>query len=198
MIITFCPFQLLRRWSGSRTCSGWSDHPLWQSLFEPVSTCKFIYMKIFEKTKTWCYGDQKTNSGWRVQVFQKWLSPRISGKKLDYFQLENVFSSSEDQDLTSVNHPCSMSYERLKDQKILLWYCWVDNWPFQNSAGNWGEFQMLTNRQTDTITWKIMLRLVIWPSMMLLGWTETKLWTLKYASKSIQASLILRQRPPKP
>ena len=42
-----------------------------------------------------------------------------------------------------------------------------------------------------------MLRLVIWPSMTLLGWTETKLWTLKYGSKSIQTSLILRQRPPK-
>ena len=33
---------------------------------------------------------------------------------------------------------------------------------------------------------------------MLLGWTETKLWTLKHGSKSIQTSLILRQRPPKP
>ena len=43
-----------------------------------------------------------------------------------------------------------------------------------------------------------MLRLVIWSSMMLLGWTETKLWTLKYGSKSIQTSLILRQHPPKP
>ena len=43
-----------------------------------------------------------------------------------------------------------------------------------------------------------MLRLIIWPSMTLLGWTETKLWTLKYGSKSIQTSLILRQRPPKP
>ena len=43
-----------------------------------------------------------------------------------------------------------------------------------------------------------MLRLVIWPSMMLLGWTETKLWTLKYGSKSIWTSLILRKRPPKP
>ena len=43
-----------------------------------------------------------------------------------------------------------------------------------------------------------MLRLVIWQSMMLLGWTETELWTLKYSSKSIQTSLILRQRPPKP
>ena len=46
-----------------------------------------------------------------------------------------------------------------------------------------------------------MLRLqrsVIWPTMILLGWTETKLWTLKYGSKSIQTSLILRQRPPKP
>ena len=32
---------------------------------------------------------------------------------------------------------------------------------------------------------------------MLLGWTETKLWTLKYGSKSIQTSLILGQRPPK-
>ena len=42
-----------------------------------------------------------------------------------------------------------------------------------------------------------MLRLVIWPSMTLLGWTETKLWTLKYGSKSIQTSLILRQCPPK-
>ena len=43
----------------------------------------------------------------------------------------------------------------------------------------------------------MMLRLVIWPSMMLLGWTETKLWTLKYGSKSIQTSLILRKRSPK-
>ena len=43
-----------------------------------------------------------------------------------------------------------------------------------------------------------MLRLVIWPSIMLLGWTETKLWTLKYGSKSIQTSLILRKRPPTP
>ena len=42
-----------------------------------------------------------------------------------------------------------------------------------------------------------MLRLVIWPSMMLLGWTETKLWTLKYGSKSIQTYVIVRQRPPK-
>ena len=42
-----------------------------------------------------------------------------------------------------------------------------------------------------------MFRLVIWPSMTLLGWTETKLWTLKYGSKSIQTSLILTQRPPK-
>ena len=42
-----------------------------------------------------------------------------------------------------------------------------------------------------------MSRLIIWPSMMLLGWTDTKLWTLKYGSKSIQTSLILRQRPPK-
>ena len=33
---------------------------------------------------------------------------------------------------------------------------------------------------------------------MLLGWTETKLWTLKYGLKSIQTSLILRKRPPKP
>ena len=32
-------------------------------------------------------------------------------------------------------------------------------------------------------------------SMTLLGWTETKLWTLKYGSKSIQTSLIFRQRP---
>ena len=58
-----------------------------------------------------------------------------------------------------------------------------DNWPFRNSAGNWSEFQILTNRLTDTTTWKIMLRLVIWSSMMLLGWTETKLWTLKYCFK---------------
>ena len=44
-----------------------------------------------------------------------------------------------------------------------------------------------------------MLRLVVWPSIMLLGWTETELWTLKYGSESIQTSrLILRQRPPKP
>ena len=42
-----------------------------------------------------------------------------------------------------------------------------------------------------------MLRLIIWLSLMLLGWTETKLWTLKYGSKSIQTSLILRQHPPK-
>ena len=43
-----------------------------------------------------------------------------------------------------------------------------------------------------------MSRLIIWSGMMLLGWTETKLWTLKYGSKSIQTSLILRQSPPKP
>ena len=43
-----------------------------------------------------------------------------------------------------------------------------------------------------------MFRLVIWPSMMLLGWTKTKLWSLKYGSKSIQTSLTLRKRPPKP
>ena len=43
-----------------------------------------------------------------------------------------------------------------------------------------------------------MSRLITWPSMMLLGWAETKLWTLKYGSKSIQTSLILRQCPPKP
>ena len=42
-----------------------------------------------------------------------------------------------------------------------------------------------------------MSRSIIWPSMMRLGWTETKLWTLKRCSKSIQTSLILRQRPPK-
>ena len=30
-----------------------------------------------------------------------------------------------------------------------------------------------------------------------LGWTETKLWTLKYGSKSIQTSLMLRQSAPK-
>ena len=34
--------------------------------------------------------------------------------------------------------------------------------------------------------------------MMILGRTETKLWTLKYGSKSIQTSLISRERPPKP
>ena len=33
---------------------------------------------------------------------------------------------------------------------------------------------------------------------MFLRRTETKLWTLKYGSKHIQTSLILRQRPPKP
>ena len=43
-----------------------------------------------------------------------------------------------------------------------------------------------------------MSRLIIWPSMMLLGRAETKLRTLKYGSKPIQTSLILRQRPPKP
>ena len=43
-----------------------------------------------------------------------------------------------------------------------------------------------------------MSRLIIWPRVMLLGWTETKLWALKHGSKSIQTSLILRQRPPKP
>ena len=43
-----------------------------------------------------------------------------------------------------------------------------------------------------------MLSLVIWPNMMLLGWTETELWTLKNGSKSIQTSLIMRQRPLKP
>ena len=53
----------------------------------------------------------------------------------------------------------------------------------------------------QSINWhhhiKVMSRLIIWPRMMLLGWTETKLWTLKYGSKSIQMSLILRQCPPK-
>ena len=43
-----------------------------------------------------------------------------------------------------------------------------------------------------------MSRLIIWPSMVLLGWIETKLWTLKHGSKSLQTSLIFRQRPPKP
>ena len=43
-----------------------------------------------------------------------------------------------------------------------------------------------------------MSRLIFWPIMMLLGWAETKLWTLKHGSKSIQTSLILRQHPPKP
>ena len=45
-----------------------------------------------------------------------------------------------------------------------------------------------------------MLRLVIWlwPSIMLLGWTKTRLWTLEYGTKSKQTSLVLRQRPPKP
>ena len=48
-------------------------------------------------------------------------------------------------------------------------------------------------------TLKIMSRLVIWPSMMLLGWTETNLWTLKYyGSKSIQTSLLWKKCPPKP
>ena len=42
-----------------------------------------------------------------------------------------------------------------------------------------------------------MLRLVIWPSIVVLGWTETKLWTLKYRSKSIQTFLISSKRPPK-
>ena len=41
-----------------------------------------------------------------------------------------------------------------------------------------------------------MLRLVIWLSAMLLGWTETKLWTLKYGSKFVQTCLIFRQPPP--
>ena len=58
------------------------------------------------------------------------------------------------------------------------------NWLFWNSAGNWGEFQILTNRQTDTTTGKIMLRLVIWPSMMLYQVMELEIW--------------LRQPPPKP
>ena len=41
------------------------------------------------------------------------------------------------------------------------------NWPFRNSAGNLGKFQIITNRWTDTTTWKIMLRLVLCgPSMM--------------------------------
>ena len=43
-----------------------------------------------------------------------------------------------------------------------------------------------------------MSRLIIWKSMMLLGWTETKLWSLKRGSKSTQTPLIFRQRPPKP
>ena len=82
--------------------------------------------------------------------------------------------------------------------QVTSYNCKMVYWPFRNSAGNWGEFQILTNRWTDTTTWKIMLRLVIWPSMMLYGWTETKLWTLRYGSKTIQTSLILTKLPPKP
>ena len=71
------------------------------------------------------------------------------------------------------------------------------DWPFRNSAWNWAEFQILTNRLTDTTTWKFMLRLLVWRSVVLLGWTEIKLWALKNGSKYIQTFLILRQRPPK-
>ena len=52
--------------------------------------------------------------------------------------------------------------------------------------------------QSININWHHHLKNHIWPNMMLLGWTETKLWILKYGSKSIQTSLILRQLHPKP
>lgn len=69
--------------------------------------------------------------------------------------------------------------------------------PFRSCVGNLGELQILTNRQTDTTTWKIAQGLVIWPtwSVMLSSWTETKLWTLKPGSKCIQTSLILSSIP---
>ena len=61
----------------------------------------------------------------------------------------------------------------IKSIHLVIWYC---------------------SNATSKLTAEL-LRLVIWPSMMLLWWTETKLWTLKYGSKSIQMSVILRKRP---
>ena len=40
------------------------------------------------------------------------------------------------------------------------------------------------------------IRLVIWPTLVLFSWITTKLWTLKHGSRSIQTSLILRWHPP--
>ena len=71
------------------------------------------------------------------------------------------------------------------------------NRPFRGCARNWGEFQSLTNRWFDITTWKITLRRIIWPSLMLLCWTEIKVWTFRHGSKSIQMSLNLLTASPK-
>ena len=67
--------------------------------------------------------------------------------------------------------------------------------PFRNCAGNWGEFQIFYQ---STPPHERSCESSIWPSLMLLGWTENKLLTLKRVSKSIQLPLILRKRHPKP
>ena len=43
------------------------------------------------------------------------------------------------------------SREDISEVKIFFCVCsdsvvWVSNWPFRNSAGNWGEFHILTNQ----------------------------------------------------
>ena len=93
---------------------------------------------------------------------------------------------------------------RFQQFQIQLMKCPVRQWPWHiltsintNYIGRseihpgTGRVSNFNNNQTDTTTWKIMFRLVIWPSMMLLGPTETELWTLRYGLKPIQTSLIL-------
>ena len=58
-----------------------------------------------------------------------------------------------------------------------LEWCWTSIWPCRSCTGNWREFEISSYRYEDITTWKMTLRLVIWPSLMLLGWIETGLWT---------------------
>ena len=55
------------------------------------------------------------------------------------------------------------------------------NFP-RNSARNWGEFLNFNK----SINWHYHMKVHVEIGMMLLGWAETKLWTLKYGSKSIK------------
>ena len=82
--------------------------------------------------------------------------------------------------------------------KTKFWPLCIGRCEIQQGTGESFKFSPI-DKLTPSVPsqWKIMLTLVIWPSMVLLEWTETKLWTLKFGSKSIQTSLILRQRPPK-